>query len=177
MEKGKNLDQLMIDYFNELFKFNQGNMNHVLKCITSKVSDSHNLTLIRPVDLQEVKNALFDIKGDKSPGPDGMSPGFFQQYWDIVGWDILQFYNDFVQKGKFERTVNQIHIVLIPKKNKPSDMSELRPISLCNILYKIASKVLANRLKPLLHNLISKSQSVFDPGRLITDTIMVAYET
>ena len=72
--------------------------------------------------------------------------------------------------------LNQTNIALIPKIKNPTKMSDFQPISLCNISYKIISKVLANRLKPILSTIILENQSAFIPSRLITDNVLVAFE-
>nr|GLL27130.1 uncharacterized protein LOC109159537 [Ipomoea trifida] len=86
------------------------------------------------------------------------------------------FYRRFIESARLPKRANDTFVVLIPKKLNLESMKDLRPIALCNVLYKIAAKVCANRLKPMLEGLISGAQSAFIPGRrLITDNIMLAY--
>lgn len=59
----------------------------------------------------------------------------------------------------------------------PEKISEFRPISLCNVIYKFISKVLANHLKPLLPSIVSENQSAFQAGKVITDNILMAFKT
>lgn len=80
------------------------------------------------------------------------------------------------ETGNFPSTLNETNIVLIPKVDSPSPMRDLRPISLCNVLYKIVAKVLANRLKKLLPKCISEEQSAFVEGRSILDNVLIAFE-
>ena len=84
--------------------------------------------------------------------------------------------NNFLTSGKLDTRLNITNICLIPKKERPIRMIELRPISLCNVGYKIISKVLCQRLKVCLPSLISETQSAFVSGRLISDNILIAQE-
>ncbi|KAF7802979.1 ribonuclease H [Senna tora] len=85
-------------------------------------------------------NALFQMDGNKAPGPDGMSPMFFQHCWETVQQDVTRTLGSFLSRGHILRTLNQTHIALIPKVDSPQGFKDYRPISLCNTTYKIISK-------------------------------------
>ena len=104
-----------------------------------------------------------------------MNALFYQKFWHIVGDDVSVVL-DFLNNETTLPGINYTYIVLIPKVKLPERMTVYRPISLCNVIYKIISKVLANRLELILPRLISPTQSAFVPSRLITD-VLVAYET
>jgi len=112
----------------------------------------------------------------KAPKLDGMNAIFYQKFWYMVGDTVVSVALDFLNSGQMLPVLNHTHIVLIPKVKNPVKMSDFRPISLCNAMYKIIAKVLANRLKQILPHIIAPTQSAFVPGRLITDNILVAYE-
>lgn len=96
---------------------------------------------------------------DKSPGPNGMSPDFYQRFWHIVGNDVVDVVRNFIEHGRFDDTLNNMHIVLILKKKDHACMSDLRPISLCNAIYKAISMVLANGMKGLMDGVVSYTQN------------------
>ena len=113
----------------------------------------------------------------KSLGPNGMNALVYQKFWHIVGDDVIAAVLDFLNSGSILLEINYTHIVFIPKIKSPERISNYRPISLCNVIYKIISKVLANRLKLILPRLISRTQSAFILDRLVTDNVLVVYET
>lgn len=116
------------------------------------------------------------MSADKSPGKDGMNAMFYQQHWDIVGPLVSKAIMDVLNEKADLNSINSTLVTLIPKVKAPRSVGEFRPISLCNVLYKVVSKVLVNRLKPILPLIISGTQSAFVPGRLITDNALIAYE-
>ena len=113
----------------------------------------------------------------KSLGPDGMLPLFFQQFWPIVGEKVTEAILTCLNTSSILPSINQTFITLIPKVKSPIRVSEFHPIALCNTLYKIISKVLANRLKKILPSVISESQSAFQSSKATSDNILVAFET
>ncbi|GKU93023.1 hypothetical protein SLEP1_g6663 [Rubroshorea leprosula] len=174
----QDLQHIATDYFSTLFSSSQPTAIHrVTCCLQSCVSIQDNALLLRDFTENDITQALFHMHPSKAPGPDGLSPAFFQQFWNIVKEDVVRPYLQFLNHGgALPQDLNFTHIVLIPKRNEPRTMANLRPISLCNVVYRILAKVLANRFKQVLQTVISQEQSAFLPNRLITDNFLIAYE-
>jgi len=132
--------------------------------------------LLATFTLEEFKQAAFSMQVDKCPGPDGFNLGFYQHFWDTCGHEVYQACCRWLESGAFPPHVNSTNITLIPKGDSQTSMKDWRPIALCNVVYKIVAKVLANRLKQVLDKCISINQSAFVLGRSILDNAMVAIE-
>ncbi|KAL2224532.1 UNVERIFIED_CONTAM: hypothetical protein Sindi_3020900 [Sesamum indicum] len=141
-------------------------------CITDEEA-SH---LLLPFSPDDVKQAVFDIAEDKAPGPDGYSSGFFKAAWPVVGEEVTRAVLDFFTTEKLLKQINSTILTLIPKVRTPMSVNDFRPISCCNVLYKIIAKLLVQRLSSLLDKIISPCQTAFIPGRSIGDNIMLAQE-
>jgi hypothetical protein len=165
------------DYFNLLFtKDDHIDPQEVVNLFDAQISDDMNDDLCKPFSDDEIGNALFQIGPLKAPGPDGLPARFFQRNWGVMKEDVINAVKRFFEEGRMPEGVNDTTIVLIPKVQHPKILKEYRPISLCNVIYKIVSKCLVNRLRPLLDTIISDSQSAFIPGRMITDNALIAFE-
>ena len=111
-----------------------------------------------------------------APGPDGMSPIFYKSFWHIVGEDVTAVVLKVLNSSVVLESLNSTFIALISKVEQPRKVSDFHPISLCNVIYKLISKVLVNRLKIFLAKAIPESQSSFLSRRLISDNVLVAFE-
>lgn len=112
----------------------------------------------------------------KAPGPDGFPALFFQRFWHIVGEEVACFYLEVLNGSREMGELNKTHIVLILKVDKPRDLTQFRPISLCNVLYKIIVTAIVARMRPFLDFCIDEAQCAFIPGRQISDNTLIAYE-
>ena len=161
-------------YFKNLFtSTTPTNLNLVLDSVNRVVTPDMNQTLHQPYTRDEVKQALFHMHPSKSPGLDVMSPFLFQKYWHIISNDVTNVVLFVLNSAHMLHKMNYTYIVLIPKKDDPKNVFDYQPISLCNVVSRIVSKVLANRLKLILPNVISNAQSAFVPNRLIKLIILL----
>jgi hypothetical protein len=170
------MQEVARQYFVNIFQQQNSEFSSVLDVVSPSISDIDNDTLTAPFTKAEFRAATFSMHPDKCSGPDGYSPGFYQQFWNICGDDIFKECCEWLDTGQFPPDLNFTNIALIPKGSSQVSMKDWRPIALCNVLYKIISKVLANRLKNVLSKCISDNQSAFVPGRSILDNAMVAIE-
>ena len=111
-----------------------------------RISEEDALWLDRPFEEEEVFGVVSGFNGDKLPGPDGFSIAFFQSCWSILKSDNMAVLHNFHEQAVFERSLNVSFLALIPKKADAVEVKDFHPISLVGGIYKIISKVLANRL-------------------------------
>jgi hypothetical protein len=128
------------------------------------------------VTREEIRKTIFSMKASKAPGPDGFSAGFYLKSWPIIGEEVMDSILEFFHYGKLLREVNATIITLVPKKKNPTYMGDYRPMSCCNLIYMVITKILANRLLPGLDDIISCNQGAFVPGRSIAENILLAQE-
>ena len=114
---------------------------------------------------EEIFAALSSCYGDKALGPDRFTMAFWLFCWDVVKSETLGLFREFYLHGTFQRSLNSTFLVLIPKKEGAEDLSNFRPISLVGSVYKLLAKVLTNRLKLMMGEVISDFQQAFVQGR------------
>ncbi|KAF7124017.1 hypothetical protein RHSIM_Rhsim12G0092000 [Rhododendron simsii] len=132
---------IALDYFQDIFTTEEvSNIDSMLNCVDHRVSERMNRFVTRPISYNEVKVAVFQMPADRAPGPDGMGASFLQEYWDIVGPSLVDVVRSYCHLGHLLHGTNHSHIVLIPNVQCPMNMGQLRPISLCNSVYKVLFK-------------------------------------
>lgn len=169
--------EVAVDYFRKMFLSSQPtDLEDIFEDFSPRVSSAINLELVAPISDIEIKHAVFNIKGSSGPGADGFNGKFYQENWNIVGPAITLEIKEFFRTAVFPPEWNFTNICLIPKIPNPTKMTDMRPISLCSVHYKIISKILCSRLKRFLPDLISDTQGAFVSGRLISDNVIIAHE-
>ena len=170
--KLEEIAEVLVSYYQSLFtSMGQMDSSRVLECVPQVITDEMNALLSREFEVNEVEVALQQMALLKAPGPDGMSPLFNQHFWGTVHHDVTSSILMWLNSDTLPTSLNHTFITLIPKINSLEHAHQFCPISLCNVLYKIFSKVLANRIKKVLPSIITEHQSTLTKDRLISDNI------
>jgi len=160
VEGHKAVKSEVIAYFQSVLGVKQmpGGLNAevVESAINLKLSSTQQHVLAQDVTREEIKHAMFSLKNNKAPCPDGFNAGFFKRMWHIVGEDVINAVSSFFQTHRMLREMNATSISLVPKVANPTRLTDFRLISCCNTVYKCIAKILESKLFCIL------SRSILD---------------
>lgn len=166
-----------VDYFSSLFSAEPctGSWS-TLEIIPGIISREQNAELVRLAWMEEMKEVVFAMDGESVVGPNGFTNKFFTFAWDVVSHDVFEAVVSFFYGHELPRSIASTLIVLLPKVSSPQDFSQFRPISLCNFVNEVISKILVAQLAKVLLSIIFPQQSGFVKGRQIFDNFLLAQE-
>lgn len=151
-------------------------MQDSIDLVKNRIDQAMHSYLSEDFTVTEVGVAMKQMKSNAAPGPDGLPAIFYQTYWDLIGPEVTNHVLHILNNKGNPGNINYTFLCLIPKKNDPKLPSDYRPIALCNVILKLITKTIANRIKKILPSIISPQQSAFLPTRLISDNTLLAYE-
>lgn len=166
-----------VEYYRKQFTSASHVINpNILAHIPSLLTFEDNEALIAiPVE-EEIKDVIHSMAPDSAPGPDGYTGKFFICFWDVISKDVTAAVQAFFKGMSLPTGFTSSLIAMIPKVSSPATFADMRPISLCNFIYKIISRVISSRLECILPRIISPNQGAFVKGRNIVETISMASE-
>lgn len=173
------MERLFCEYFTIIFTSTNPSPAHMettLADLPKRVTGEMKNFMDQKFIAEEVSDALAQMCPTKAPGPDGLPAVFFQKHWSSVKEGMINTCLHILNEGGSIAPLNHTYIALIQKMQNPRKVIDFRPVSLCNVIYRIVAKTLANRLKQTLKDIISPTQSAFVLNRLITDNVIIGYE-
>lgn len=170
------LQEESLNFYKDLFCSKENLGPTPIGSSVPSLSNVHRWTLFAPVSKEKVFAAFMSMKSYKSLGLDGFQPIFFKMFWDVVGDDLWRFVAKAFGTGVMDLQVFETLMVLIPKGDHPSTLRDYCPISLHNVIYKLVTKVLVNRLRPMPVDIVSPLYSSFIPGRGTVDNAIIPQE-
>lgn len=141
-----------------------------------RCSLQHQASILLIPAVEEITKLMFSLNPNKAPGPDGLTSGFFKASWSVLGLECITSIQQFFNSGFLPKTTNSTILSLVPKFTGATKISDYRPISCLNTIYKVISWLLVRRLKPILQQLIMPNQTAFVEGRLLVENTVLASE-
>lgn len=171
------MKNMATNFYEELFwEDNHDREQFIYSVSYSRLDDGDLLELGSGVTLGEIKKAMFSMGSLKVPGEDGYPAIFFKRNWELVNHSLGEYIRHIWCNGQLVSSINNTLLVLIPKIDMSEFISQFRPIALCNTVYKCLTKIIVNRIKPLLSKCISPIQASFVLGRNIQDNIIIVHD-
>ena len=165
-----NIQSYVKGFYKKLYQkrnLDLGKQDYFLSFLQNELSDTDRALLNAPLSKQEIYKIISDMAENKTPGIDGFPVEIYDENWEIIGNDLLSIYESILYTGCLGDSQRKAIIILIPKSSNTSSINDYRPISLLCVDYKILSKVLAERLKKVLHKVIHSKQFCCVPGKSI----------
>uniref|UniRef100_A0A803Q763 Reverse transcriptase n=1 Tax=Cannabis sativa TaxID=3483 RepID=A0A803Q763_CANSA len=173
----KEIGFILRDYFINLFSSNENvSFEGLEDLISPSVSPLENNMLTAIPEKEEIYSHVFQMHPLKAPEPDGFSGCFYRKCWSLVGDDVVLCIQRFFTTGVLEPGLNHSFICLIPKGINPDSVDRFRPIALCNFVYKVIARIIAQRLRGVLDHFIAPIQSAFLLGRWIAESSLLTQE-
>lgn len=176
MDDKEVLKTLAVNFYSKLYSTETRAVAVFISGQFPHISDDLKHMLEKDGTMEETKRALMQISSWKAPGPDGFQAGFYKRSWDQIGRSVFGFVQDIFNGGAIREETLEALLVLVPKISKPSHIKDFRPIALCNVNIKLVNKVIADRVKVLLREMINANQSSFIPGRQSLDNVIICQE-
>ncbi|KAJ0837719.1 putative RNA-directed DNA polymerase [Helianthus annuus] len=174
--KPAKIKKQVLSFFRNMFKERFQSRPELTCHNIKKNSDTEKSFLVEEFSDEEIKEAVFECEDDRAPGPDGMNFRFIKTFWDLFKNDFSRLFAWFHHHGKINLGSGASFITIVPKINDPVSLENYRPINLVGVISKVVSKVIANRMRKVMDNIISEAQSAFLRGRYILDGPLIVNE-
>eukprot|EP00253_Pinus_taeda_P008091 PITA_08091 len=180
VEQHEEIEKELLNHFKQVHQEPDINrcpaVERIICNVPKLITAEHNELLLSPIQIQEVDVAMAQLKEGKAPSPDDFTTTFFHKFWELIKLEVWDVAEESHVNHRLLPSLNSTFIALIPNEEDSIKPDKFRPIALCNVIYKVISKVIAKRLKPLLPMLISPEQPGYVEGRQIMDGIILSHE-
>jgi hypothetical protein len=176
IEGQDNLKKYITNFYKNLFGKPLPSSLNLSPTGVDRITEEDRVFLTKKITLQEIKEAVFAMEQNKAAGPDGFNAEFYQAFWGVISDDLYNLIDDLYNHDLDLDMLNYGLVTLVPKGSDADKIQKYRPICLLNVVFKIITKILCNRLIAIVEKVIKISQTAFIKGRYILDGVVSLHE-